>query len=53
VGLASVDQPRAWQQQISHSTLLVLPGDPSMSRRAVQRCSKAPLDFIEHRPGAA
>jgi hypothetical protein len=31
----------------------MLPGDPSMSRRAVQRCSEATLDFIEHRQGAA
>jgi pimeloyl-ACP methyl ester carboxylesterase len=52
-GLASVDQTRAWQQQISDSSLLVLPGDSyHVAASHAARCSEATLDFIEHHPGA-
>jgi len=53
-GLASVDQTRAWQQQIPHSRLLVLPGNSyHVAASHAARCSEATLDFIEHHPGAA
>ena len=53
-GLASVDQTRAWQQQIPHSSLLVLPGNSyHVAASHAARCSEATLDFIEHHPGAA
>jgi pimeloyl-ACP methyl ester carboxylesterase len=53
-GLASVDQTRAWQQQIPDSSLLVLPGNSyHVAASHAARCSEATLDFIEHHPGAA
>jgi len=53
-GLASVDQTRAWQEQIPDSRLLVLPGNSyHVAATHAARCSEATLDFIEHHPGAA
>src|SRR5438132_7651657 len=53
-GLASVDQTRAWQEQIPDSSLLVLPGSSyPVAASHAELCSKATLDFIEHHPGAA
>jgi 3-oxoadipate enol-lactonase len=52
-GLASVDQTRAWQQQIPNSSLIVLPGNSyhvAASRAA--RCSEATLDFIGRHAGS-
>ncbi len=46
-GLASVDQTRAWQQQIPNSTLLVLPGNSyHVAASHASRCAEAALDFI-------
>jgi 3-oxoadipate enol-lactonase len=49
-GLATVDETRAWQQTISDSELLVLPGDSYhvAASHAVQ-CAQATLAFIERR----
>ena len=47
-GLASVEQNRAWQQQIPNSRLLVLPGDSyHVALTDSDACAKATLDFIE------
>jgi 3-oxoadipate enol-lactonase len=52
-GLASVDQTRAWQLQIAHSTLLMLPGNSyHVAASHAARCSEAARDFIERHPGA-
>jgi pimeloyl-ACP methyl ester carboxylesterase len=46
-GLASVDETRAWQQQISNSSLLVLPGNSyHVAASHAERCAQATLDFI-------
>jgi 3-oxoadipate enol-lactonase len=46
-GLASVDETRAWQQQISNSSLLVLPGNSyHVAASHPERCAQATLDFI-------
>jgi 3-oxoadipate enol-lactonase len=46
-GLASVEETRAWQQQIPNSTLLVLPGDSyHVAASHAERCAEATLDFI-------
>src|ERR1700741_5302386 len=46
-GLASVDETRAWQPQISNSSLLVLPGNSShVAASHAERCAQATLDFI-------
>jgi len=46
-GLASVDQNRAWQQQIPNSRLVVLPGDSyHVALTNPDGCAKATLDFI-------
>jgi 3-oxoadipate enol-lactonase len=53
-GLASVDQTRAWQQQIPNSTLLVLPGDSyHVAASHSERCAEATLDFIARHAGVA
>jgi 3-oxoadipate enol-lactonase len=46
-GLASVDETRAWQQQIPNSRLLVLPGNSyHVAASHAERCAEATLDFI-------
>ena len=46
-GLASVDETRAWQQQIPNSSLLVLPGNSyHVAASHAERCATATLDFI-------
>ena len=52
-GLASVDETRAWQQQIPDSELLVLPGDSyHVAASDAERCAEETLRFIERRdPG--
>jgi pimeloyl-ACP methyl ester carboxylesterase len=53
-GLASVDQTRAWQQQIPHSDLLVLPGNSyHVAASHAERCATATLNFIAKHGGAA
>ncbi|HJU19655.1 MAG TPA: alpha/beta hydrolase [Stellaceae bacterium] len=49
-GLASVEETRAWQQQIARSTLLVWPGDSyHVAASHAERCAAATLDFIARR----
>jgi 3-oxoadipate enol-lactonase len=51
-GLASVEQTRAWQQQIPNSQLLVLPGNSyHVAASDPERCAEATLDFIRSHPG--
>ena len=51
--LASVEQTRAWQQQVPNSELLVLPGDSyHIAVTNPDRCASATLDFIRRRSGA-
>ena len=46
-GLASVDETRAWQQQIPNSTLAVLPGNSyHVAATHAERCAEATVDFI-------
>ena len=53
-GLASVDENRAWQQQISNSSLLVLPGNSyHVAASHAERCAEATLDFIARTGGVA
>ena len=53
-GLASVEETRAWQQQIPNSTLLVLPGDSyHVAASHSDRCAAATLEFIGRNSGAA
>ena len=48
-GLASVEETRAWQQQIPNSTLLVLPGDSyHVAASHAERCAEATLEFVAH-----
>ena len=50
-GLASVDETRAWQQQISNSSLLVVPGNSyHVAASHAERCAEATLDFIARHP---
>jgi pimeloyl-ACP methyl ester carboxylesterase len=52
-GLASVDETRAWQEQIANSSLLVLPGNSyHVAATHAEQCAAATLDFIAHN-GAA
>jgi len=52
-GLASVDETRAWQQQIANSSLLVLPGDSyHVAASHAERCAEATLDFIARNSSA-
>jgi pimeloyl-ACP methyl ester carboxylesterase len=52
-GLASVDATRAWQQQISNSSLMVLPGNSyHVAASHAERCAAATLDFIGRNGGA-
>ena len=49
-GLASVEETRAWQQTISDSELLVLPGDSfHVAATDAERCALATFDFIGRR----
>ncbi len=49
-GLASVEQTRAWQEQVPHSELVVLPGDSyHVAATDPDRCAQATLDFIARR----
>ncbi|MBV9150844.1 MAG: alpha/beta fold hydrolase, partial [Alphaproteobacteria bacterium] len=49
-GLASVDQTRAWQQQIPNSTLLVLPGNSyHVAATHADQAADATLDFLARR----
>jgi pimeloyl-ACP methyl ester carboxylesterase len=52
-GLGSVDEMRAWQQQIPNSRLLVLPGDSyHVAATHADQAVEATLQFIEgHRNG--
>src|SRR5271169_2724835 len=51
-GLASVDETRAWQQQIANSSLLVLPGNSyHVAASHAERCAGATLDFIARNSG--
>jgi 3-oxoadipate enol-lactonase len=51
-GLASVAETRAWQQQITNSELLVLPGDSyHVAASHAARCAEAALAFIERYGG--
>jgi 3-oxoadipate enol-lactonase len=46
-GLASVDETRAWQQQIANSRLLILPGNSyHVAASHAERCARATLEFI-------
>jgi 3-oxoadipate enol-lactonase len=46
-GLASVDETRAWQQQIPNSTLVVLPGNSyHVAATHAERCAAETLDFL-------
>ncbi len=52
-GLASVEETRAWQQQIPNSTLVVLPGDSyHVAATHAERGAAATLDFIAAHPSA-
>jgi 3-oxoadipate enol-lactonase len=52
-GLASVEETRAWQQQIPNSTLLVLPGDSyHVAASHAEGCAEATLDFIARSAGS-
>jgi 3-oxoadipate enol-lactonase len=52
-GLASVDETRAWQQQIPRSSLLVVPGNSyHVAASHAERCAEATLDFIAENRGA-
>jgi pimeloyl-ACP methyl ester carboxylesterase len=52
-GLASVAETRAWQQQISDSELVVLPGDSyHVAASDAEQCAQATLQFVERRGGA-
>lgn len=46
-GLASVDETRAWQEQVPNSELVVLPGDSfHVAASDPDRCAQATLEFI-------
>ena len=50
--LASIEETRAWQQQVPNSELLVLPGNSyHIAVTNPDRCAKATLDFIQRRGG--
>jgi 3-oxoadipate enol-lactonase len=51
-GLGTVDETRAWQQQIADSELLVLPGNSyHVAATHADRAADATLDFIARRGG--
>jgi pimeloyl-ACP methyl ester carboxylesterase len=46
--LASIEQTRAWQEQVPNSELLVLPGDSyHVAVTDPDRCARETLDFIQ------
>ena len=50
-GLASVDETRAWQQQVPNSSLLAVPGNSyHVAASHAEHCAEATLDFIARRP---
>jgi len=52
-GLASVDETRAWQQQIANSSLVVLPGNSyHVAATHAGPAAAATLDFIASNAGA-
>ena len=52
-GLATVDDTRAWQQQIAKSRRVVLPGDSyHVAATHAGDCAAATLDFIAENPGS-
>jgi pimeloyl-ACP methyl ester carboxylesterase len=51
-GLASLDETRAWQQQIPNSSLVVLPGNSyHVAATHAEACATATLDFIGKNSG--
>ena len=53
-GLASIEENRAWQEQIPNSRLLVLPGDSyHVALTDPDVCVKATLDFMREAPHAS
>jgi 3-oxoadipate enol-lactonase len=49
-GLASVDETRAWQQEIQGSELLVIPGNSyHVAASDAAQCAQAVLDFVARR----
>lgn len=51
-GLASVDETRAWQQQVPQSELVVLPGNSfHVAATDPDRCAEATLEFIRRNDG--
>jgi 3-oxoadipate enol-lactonase len=51
-GLASVEETRAWQQEIRGSELLVIPGNSyHVAATHAEPCAQATLDFIARRGG--
>ena len=51
--LASVEETRAWQQEVPNSELLVPPGDSyHIAVTDPDRCAGATLDFIKRHSGA-
>ena len=53
-GLASIEENRAWQEQIPNSRLLVLPGDSyHVALTDPDACVKATLDFMREAPHAS
>jgi len=51
--LASIEQTRAWQQQVAGSELLVLPGDSyHIAVTDPDRCARAMLGFLRRHGGA-
>jgi 3-oxoadipate enol-lactonase len=51
-GLASVDETRAWQQEIRGSELLVIPGNSyHVAATHAEQCAQATLDFVARRSG--
>jgi 3-oxoadipate enol-lactonase len=53
-GLGTVDETRAWQQQIADSELLVLPGNSyHVAATHADSAAEATLDFITRRGGTA
>ena len=51
-GLATVDETRAWQQQIADSELVVLPGNSyHVAATHADRAAEATLDFLGRRGG--
>jgi pimeloyl-ACP methyl ester carboxylesterase len=52
-GLASVDETKAWQQQVPHSELKVLPGDSfHVAATDPDACAQATLEFIKRHENA-